>query len=119
MGPAAMPNVTRSPIRTGCRDMNNNAAECARFPSRHRGCGFVGSWCRGALEGHKTVSLSRTVHLYRAAMLWRVRNSRGRPKNVPAGFIHPCRPTIAKQPPRGEGWVHELKHDGYRLQFIR
>jgi bifunctional non-homologous end joining protein LigD len=47
-------------------------------------------------------------------MLWR--NSRGRPKNAPAAFIHPCRPTVAQRPPRGQGWVHELKHDGYRLQ---
>jgi hypothetical protein len=46
-------------------------------------------------------------------MLWRVRNSRGRPKNAPAGFIQPCRPTVAQRPPRGESWVHELKHDGY------
>ena len=51
------------------------------------------------------------------AMLWRVRSSRGRPKNAPAAFIQPGRPTVAKQPPRGEGWVHELKHDGYRLQI--
>jgi bifunctional non-homologous end joining protein LigD len=48
-------------------------------------------------------------------MLWR--NSRGRPRNAPAAFIHPCRPTVAKQPPHGEGWVHELKHDGYQLQI--
>ena len=46
-----------------------------------------------------------------------VRNSRGRPRNAPAVFIQPCRPTVAKQPPRGAGWVHELKHDGYRLQI--
>ena len=50
-------------------------------------------------------------------MLWRVRNSRGRPKNAPAAFIHPCRPTVSKRPPSGPGWVHELKHDGYRLQI--
>jgi bifunctional non-homologous end joining protein LigD len=50
-------------------------------------------------------------------MLWRVRNSRGRPKNAPAAFIHPCRPAVAKRPPSGPGWVHELKHDGYRLQI--
>src|SRR5512137_2013713 len=49
-------------------------------------------------------------------MLWRVRNSRGRPKNAPAAFIQPCRPTVVAQPPSGPGWVHELKHDGYRLQ---
>ena len=49
-------------------------------------------------------------------MLWRERTSRGRPRNAPAAFIPPCRPTVAEQPPRGPGWAHELKHDGYRLQ---
>jgi bifunctional non-homologous end joining protein LigD len=44
------------------------------------------------------------------------RNSRGRPINAPPGFIYPCRPIVAKRPPVGPGWVHELKHDGYRLQ---
>jgi ATP-dependent DNA ligase len=24
---------------------------------------------------------------------------------------------VAKQPPTGPGWAHELKHDGYRLQI--
>src|SRR5262249_20676448 len=43
------------------------------------------------------------------------RNSRGRPLNAPAAFIHPCQPTVAKEPPSGPGW--ELKHDGYRLQI--
>jgi hypothetical protein len=28
---------------------------------------------------------------YIDGMLWRVRNPRGRPLNVPAAFIHPCR----------------------------
>ena len=50
-------------------------------------------------------------------MLWRVRNSRGKPSNAPAAFIHPCQPIVAKQPPTGPGWAHELKHDGYRLQI--
>ena len=45
------------------------------------------------------------------------RNQRGRPLNAPAAFIHPCQPTVAKQPPSGPGWAHELKHDGYRLQI--
>ena len=48
-------------------------------------------------------------------MLWR--SSRGRPRNAPAGFIHPCQPKVAKRPPSGPGWAHELKHDGYRLQI--
>jgi bifunctional non-homologous end joining protein LigD len=42
---------------------------------------------------------------------------RGRPVNAPAAFIHPCQPIVAKQPPTGPGWAHELKHDGYRLQI--
>jgi ATP-dependent DNA ligase len=46
-----------------------------------------------------------------------LRSSRGRPVHAPAGFIHPCQPTVAKRPPNGPGWVHELKHDGYRLQI--
>ena len=53
---------------------------------------------------------------YIAGMLWRLR-SRGRPLNAPAAFIHPCQPIVAKQPPTGPGWAHELKHDGYRLQI--
>jgi ATP-dependent DNA ligase len=53
---------------------------------------------------------------YMCAMLWRVHNSRGRLKNAPAAFIQPCRPTVSQRPPRGPGWAHELKHDGYRLR---
>jgi ATP-dependent DNA ligase len=30
-------------------------------------------------------------------------------------FIAPCLPTKAKQPPRGEAWLHEIKHDGFRV----
>jgi ATP-dependent DNA ligase len=46
-----------------------------------------------------------------------LRSSSGRPFNAPAVFIHPCQPTVAKEPPSGPGWAHELKHDGYRLQI--
>lgn len=45
------------------------------------------------------------------------RSSRGRPLNAPAAFIHPSQPTVAERPPSGPGWLHELKHDGYRLQI--
>jgi bifunctional non-homologous end joining protein LigD len=34
---------------------------------------------------------------------------------LPLGFIPPCLPTAAQKPPGGPGWVHEIKHDGYRL----
>jgi hypothetical protein len=45
-------------------------------------------------------------------------SSRVRPLSAPAAFIHPCQPIVAKQPPSGPGWAHELKHDGYRLQIL-
>jgi bifunctional non-homologous end joining protein LigD len=31
------------------------------------------------------------------------------------GFVEPCVPTLAAKPPSGPDWVHEIKHDGYRL----
>jgi bifunctional non-homologous end joining protein LigD len=31
------------------------------------------------------------------------------------GFIDPCIPSRAPKPPSGPDWVHEIKHDGYRL----
>jgi ATP-dependent DNA ligase len=38
-----------------------------------------------------------------------------RPRARPAGFIAPCLPTSAAQPPSGDGWLHEIKHDGFRV----
>ncbi len=37
----------------------------------------------------------------------------------PTGFIEPCIPTPADKPPTGAVWVHEIKHDGYRLIVCR
>ncbi len=33
----------------------------------------------------------------------------------PNGFIEPCLPSPAPNPPAGTGWIHEIKHDGFRL----
>jgi bifunctional non-homologous end joining protein LigD len=35
-------------------------------------------------------------------------------RDPPAGFIRPCRPTLVANPPAGPGWLHEVKHDGFR-----
>jgi bifunctional non-homologous end joining protein LigD len=32
-------------------------------------------------------------------------------------FIPPCQPTLRPAPPRGPGWSHEVKFDGWRLQL--
>jgi ATP-dependent DNA ligase len=36
-----------------------------------------------------------------------------------AGFIEPCLPSPADKPPTGSNWIHEIKHDGYRLMARR
>jgi hypothetical protein len=41
--------------------------------------------------------------------------SRARTRPVPIGFIEPCLPSLVEIPPQGPGWLHEIKHDGYRL----
>jgi bifunctional non-homologous end joining protein LigD len=33
----------------------------------------------------------------------------------PPGFVPPCLPTKAPQPPTGDAWLHEIKHDGFRV----
>jgi bifunctional non-homologous end joining protein LigD len=45
-------------------------------------------------------------------MLWRTSPRSRRP--LPAGFIRPCQPTLVANPPVGPGWLHEIKHDGFR-----
>jgi ATP-dependent DNA ligase len=29
--------------------------------------------------------------------------------------VKPCIPTLVSKPPEGPQWIHEIKHDGYRL----
>jgi bifunctional non-homologous end joining protein LigD len=40
-------------------------------------------------------------------MLWRLRAF--------PDFVEPCLPSPVEQPPAGTGWIHEIKHDGFRL----
>jgi ATP-dependent DNA ligase len=37
----------------------------------------------------------------------------------PNGFIEPCLPSPAAKPPTGPGWIHKIKHDGFRLMARR
>jgi bifunctional non-homologous end joining protein LigD len=45
-------------------------------------------------------------------MLWRVKAKR----NLTAKFIQPCLAVDSDKVPTGDGWIHEIKHDGYRMQ---
>ena len=38
-----------------------------------------------------------------------------RTRTLPAGFIAPCLPTKAHTLPSGSQWLHEIKHDGFRV----
>jgi bifunctional non-homologous end joining protein LigD len=49
-------------------------------------------------------------------MLMRTPTRWTRPKRLrPPGFIVPCQPILARAVPAGDGWLHELKHDGFRI----
>jgi ATP-dependent DNA ligase len=37
------------------------------------------------------------------------------PRALPMCFIAPCLPVSAAQPPSGAEWLHEIKHDGFRV----
>ena len=36
-----------------------------------------------------------------------------------ASFIEPRLPSPANKPPSGSNWIHEIKHDGFRLMARR
>jgi len=83
----------------GRADCLNDRALITRFPrSRVAACDD-----RLKLEGLLVVSPPWKNFLVRfnvRGMLWG--SSRGRPLNAPAAFVHPCQPTVAKQPPTGD-----------------
>jgi len=72
-------------------------------------------WQVGAgLTASARFALARDA-TYLPRMLWRAPVARLRPQ----GFIAPCVPTLATKPLVGPQWVHEIKHDGYRLIVCR
>jgi bifunctional non-homologous end joining protein LigD len=42
--------------------------------------------------------------------------SSGAPKAPLLGFVEPCDPSLQERAPTGDGWVYEIKTDGYRAQ---
>jgi bifunctional non-homologous end joining protein LigD len=37
------------------------------------------------------------------------------PRALQPGFVAPCLPINASAPPCGTVWLHEIKHDGFRV----
>jgi bifunctional non-homologous end joining protein LigD len=48
------------------------------------------------------------------ARVWRAPAPRWR-RSPPPGFIRLCEPALVARPPVGPGWLHEVKHDGFRI----
>jgi ATP dependent DNA ligase domain len=81
----------------------------------------------GQAAGHGTHSRKNWIltpaHWNRSAALCRLHwpvasgySTRMVPPRVRTdGFVDPCIPSRAPKPPSGPDWVHEIKHDGYRL----
>jgi ATP-dependent DNA ligase len=59
----------------------------------------------GVPQGQEGLSVS-TPAPYLARMLHRP---------LSAGFIAPCLPTKTDKLPSGDLWLHEIKHDGFRI----
>jgi ATP-dependent DNA ligase len=82
--------------------------------SRHEP-GQLGRIVRLRLLGDGDARRSTATRRLRRLATCRYPDRMDRRRLIPPGFIEPCIPTLAHKPPSGPGWVHEIKHDGYRL----
>jgi bifunctional non-homologous end joining protein LigD len=57
-----------------------------------------------------------SVGALRRSSTRRPSNSTDGSKTAMPGFVEPCDPTLHERAPTGEGWVYEIKIDGYRAQ---
>src|SRR5262249_9852412 len=67
--------------------------------------------CPACLPRYSLQTILRRVLI--SPMLLRPRRA------APPGFVEPCLRSRADRPPSGADWVHEIKHDGYRLMARR
>jgi bifunctional non-homologous end joining protein LigD len=69
--------------------------------------------CRPRRRGIWSDSNSRASGVILERML-------SRPRSRPlSNFIEPCLPRPADKPPAGRDWIHEIKHDGFRIMTQR
>lgn len=40
-------------------------------------------------------------------------------RTMPVGFIEPCAPVLHEVAPAGPEWIHEVKHDGFRMIAVK
>src|SRR3954471_6618546 len=57
-----------------------------------------------------------TVSTLKRSSTRRLSRSNDAPAAPMPGFVEPCDPSLHERAPTGEGWVYEIKTDGYRAQ---
>ena len=63
---------------------------------------------------------TRTSRTVLSEVLMRTPHRWVRPKQLqPSGFIRPALPVLVHKVPAGDGWLHELKHDGFRIVALK
>jgi bifunctional non-homologous end joining protein LigD len=85
--------------------------EIAKGAPKRKAAGDKTSRKRG--EAAMAAVLRRTTKAMGAKQ--KVAKSAARHSALPA-FIEPCLATLAEKTPDGDGWIHEIKFDGYRIQ---
>ena len=40
-------------------------------------------------------------------------------KSTWLAFIEPTQPVLVDAPPKGDGWIHEIKQDGYHTELVK
>jgi bifunctional non-homologous end joining protein LigD len=56
---------------------------------------------------------SRKTSAVKASAIARLAGAR---KGILPPFVEPSLATLMPRPPAGKGWIHEIKHDGYRIE---
>jgi ATP-dependent DNA ligase len=69
----------------------------------------------GSLVTSEGVPEPRLPGLFSLRLSCRYTSIMLRIRSLPAGFIPPCLPTKADDLPSGGLWLHEIKHDGFRV----
>ncbi len=138
-GPSFIPGEKRLAVQVEDHPLSYGRFE-GRIPAHQYGAGEVYIWDTGTWEpeGNPVASL-RKGHLdfvlkgTRMKGRWRLIRMQARDGNqnwllmkredtkaLPVSrepdFIEPALPTLVDEPPRGRGWIHEMKFDGYRIQ---
>jgi len=48
-----------------------------------------------------------------------MRSPLARDRRKPPGFIRPCQPVFSAKVPIDDGWIHKLKHNGFRIVALK